>query len=296
MRFFHFLGEVEAVFGIWVLPLILLMNLMLGRSTTIGYLNGKVNYTEAVFVVIIMAIASTRPVLRFAESLLRLLARLGKETPAAWWFTLLIAGPMLAHKAEEGGRGRESFYIRLIGACIGLNLVLCLGLLYADYRQADIYRDFARKIEKGRYLGRQAYFDGNWGFWFYMDRSGAKRTAVYGNPVETESVFIRPTYSSPKALEQGFLGHLQPVGEERYSSRFPLRVLGKSAQAGFYSQVWGFLPYSFSTDPLDTFCIYRYRQEDLLQGDMTGAMHSAVGGLFFPGDRCLLGRSCRAHQ
>lgn len=100
-RVFHFLGEVEAVFGIWVLPLIILMNVVLGRSATIGYLNGQVNYTEAIFVVIIMAIASTRPVLSFAESLLRQVARLGNESPAAWWFTLLIAGPMLGSFITE---------------------------------------------------------------------------------------------------------------------------------------------------------------------------------------------------
>jgi len=100
-RVFHFLGEVEAVFGIWVLPLIILMNVVLGRSATIGYLNGQVNYTEAIFVVIIMAIASTRPILSFAESLLRQLAKLGNESPAAWWFTLLIAGPMLGSFITE---------------------------------------------------------------------------------------------------------------------------------------------------------------------------------------------------
>ena len=100
-RVCHFLGEVEAVFGIWIIPLIFLMNVSLGRSATIEYLNHQVKYTEAVFVVIIMAIASTRPVLNYAEGLLRQVARLGRESPAAWWFTLLIAGPMLGSFITE---------------------------------------------------------------------------------------------------------------------------------------------------------------------------------------------------
>jgi hypothetical protein len=55
----HFLGEVEAVFGIWVVPLLVLMALQVGPQPTIDYVNHRVSYQEALFVVVIMAIAST---------------------------------------------------------------------------------------------------------------------------------------------------------------------------------------------------------------------------------------------
>src|SRR5690606_23054925 len=54
-------------------------------------------------VVIIMALASTRPVLRFAEVCLRMFARIGKETPAAWWLSILIVGPLLGSFITEPG-------------------------------------------------------------------------------------------------------------------------------------------------------------------------------------------------
>jgi hypothetical protein len=75
-RLFHFLGEVEAVFGVWIIPLFLLMNAFLGRSTTMNYVSHHVNFVEPVFVVVVMAIAATRPILQVAEQTLRLLARL----------------------------------------------------------------------------------------------------------------------------------------------------------------------------------------------------------------------------
>lgn len=100
-RVFHFLGEVEVVFGIWVVPLFLLMNIFLGRSTTIDYVSHRINFTEPVFVVVVMAIAATRPILQLAEQALRCLARLGGETPVAWWLAILIAGPLLGSFITE---------------------------------------------------------------------------------------------------------------------------------------------------------------------------------------------------
>jgi len=100
-RLFHFLGEIEAVFGIWVLPLIVVFQLFHGRDVAIDYINRTVNFTEPVFVVVIMTIASTRPILLLAEQALRQLARLGRETPTAWWIVLLTVGPILGSFITE---------------------------------------------------------------------------------------------------------------------------------------------------------------------------------------------------
>lgn len=100
-RLLHFLGEVEAVFGIWIVPLLVLMDLMVGVEPASHYINARVNFTEPVFVVVIMAIASTRPILQLAENSLRLLARLGGERPVAWWLSILAVGPLLGSLITE---------------------------------------------------------------------------------------------------------------------------------------------------------------------------------------------------
>jgi Putative Na+/H+ antiporter len=53
------------------------------------------------FVVVIMAIASSRPVLDFSERALGLLAALGKRSPLAWWLAVLTAGPLLGSFITE---------------------------------------------------------------------------------------------------------------------------------------------------------------------------------------------------
>ncbi|MEM7673872.1 MAG: putative Na+/H+ antiporter [Verrucomicrobiota bacterium] len=101
---FHYLGEVEAIFGIWVVPLIVAITAFHGWGGVTQYLHyapDSVNYTEAMFVVIIMAIASTRPVMYFAELSLKKVADFGKGSPSAWWLSILTIAPILGSFITE---------------------------------------------------------------------------------------------------------------------------------------------------------------------------------------------------
>ena len=97
----HFLGEVEVVFGLWAA--ILLVALVVGKGWQVAshYLNDEVTYTEPMFVVVIMTLASTRPIVTLAESWLGRLAKVGGSTPAAWWLSILTIGPLLGSFITE---------------------------------------------------------------------------------------------------------------------------------------------------------------------------------------------------
>lgn len=97
----HFLGEVEAVFGIWAVVLAGVIAWFFDWSTVVDYIGHRVNFTEPMFVVVIMAIAGTRPVLRFAEACLRRVAAIGGETTGAWWLSILIVAPVLGSFITE---------------------------------------------------------------------------------------------------------------------------------------------------------------------------------------------------
>ena len=97
----HFFGEVEVVFGLWAIVLLVTITGYEGWDTAKHYFNGTVNYTEALFVVVIMALASTRPIVRFAEAALRRIAEAGRGTPGAWWVTILTVGPLLGSFITE---------------------------------------------------------------------------------------------------------------------------------------------------------------------------------------------------
>jgi hypothetical protein len=94
----HFLGEIEAVFGIWAVPLAILMWIYKGSGVTRHYLDQGVSYIEPLFVVVIMAIAASRPIVQAAVRALGLIAG---RSPALWWCVLLTLGPLLGSFITE---------------------------------------------------------------------------------------------------------------------------------------------------------------------------------------------------
>jgi len=98
---FHFLGEVEAVFGIWAIALTGAIFFFYDWKTLVNYISHRVNFTEPMFVVVIMTLASTRPILKLSESIMWKIANLLGGSLTAWWFTILTLGPLLGSLITE---------------------------------------------------------------------------------------------------------------------------------------------------------------------------------------------------
>ncbi len=101
-RAWGFMGEVEAVFGVWLIPLFLTIIFMKGWPTLVSY-GASVSAAEPIFVVVIMAMASARPILGIAERALASVAAIGGYGPASWWLTILSVGPLLGSFITEPG-------------------------------------------------------------------------------------------------------------------------------------------------------------------------------------------------
>ncbi len=106
----HFLGEVEAIFGIWVIALagaVLWFFGIQGDGLGAGftqlelYLGKDVNFTEPLFVIIVMAIAATRPVIIFSEKMIGKVANLLGGGAAGWWISVLTIAPILGSFITE---------------------------------------------------------------------------------------------------------------------------------------------------------------------------------------------------
>lgn len=98
---FHLLGEVEIVFGLWAALLSIFMIVSIGTTGTIHYIEG-LNFTEPAFVFVIMAIASTKPILEVTQ---RLILGISKVLPLskerAFFITTLVVGPLLGSFITE---------------------------------------------------------------------------------------------------------------------------------------------------------------------------------------------------
>src|ERR1700726_124168 len=93
-QLFYFMGEVEAVFGVWLIPLFVAIIAFQGWSTMVDYV-GNVNVADAIFVVVIMAMASSLAIIRFTETVIAKVSAIGNGTPASWWLAILTLGPLL---------------------------------------------------------------------------------------------------------------------------------------------------------------------------------------------------------
>ena len=98
---FHLLGEVEVVFGFWAIVLVLAMALMSGGPAALAYAESR-NYTEPLFVFVVMVIAGSRPVLQTVRRLVATTARLlPVPTPLAAAWLGLAAVPLLGSLVTE---------------------------------------------------------------------------------------------------------------------------------------------------------------------------------------------------
>ncbi|EQC51595.1 putative Na+/H+ antiporter [Bacteriovorax sp. DB6_IX] len=108
----HFLGEVEAVFGIWAAIFIAYYSATEGLMIfdadhkvvggALRYLEQDLNFTEPAFVFVIMAMAGTRPIIVFAE---KIILAISKVIPLpgrmAFYIASLVIGPILGSFITE---------------------------------------------------------------------------------------------------------------------------------------------------------------------------------------------------
>ena len=98
---FHLAGEVEVVFGFWAIVLVLTMALTSGGASALAYAESR-NYTEPLFVFVVMVVAASRPVLMTVIWWVRMTARaMPLPTPLATAWLGLAAVPLLGSIVTE---------------------------------------------------------------------------------------------------------------------------------------------------------------------------------------------------
>ena len=98
---FHFLGEVEVVFGFWALVLAIFMLSVVGKQATTDYMESR-NYTEPLFVFAIMVVAASKPILQLCTLMVQSLARLMPvNREVAVYFLALSFIPLLGSFITE---------------------------------------------------------------------------------------------------------------------------------------------------------------------------------------------------
>jgi hypothetical protein len=98
----HFLAETEVVFGLWATTLFLGIAAMTGSVGAAVKHIESLNFTEPKFVLVVMVVAATRPVVRLAETLIGWAARLlPLRESVSFYVAALVLGPLLGSFITE---------------------------------------------------------------------------------------------------------------------------------------------------------------------------------------------------
>ena len=98
----YFLSQIEIVFAFWAIPLFIAIALFYNAKTALEYINTR-DYTEALFVVVILALTASRPIVHIAEMTMKWCAKGLNGSLGAWWFVVLTIGPILGSFITEAG-------------------------------------------------------------------------------------------------------------------------------------------------------------------------------------------------
>lgn len=97
----HLLAEVEVVFGFWAFVLIATLFWLSGKDAAVDYLEAR-NFTEPMFVFVIMVIAASRPILHTVMATVRLIAAMiPVQRAVAVYFLCLAFVPLLGSFITE---------------------------------------------------------------------------------------------------------------------------------------------------------------------------------------------------
>lgn len=165
------------------------------------------------------------------------------------------AAALLVARELAGQRRRTAWIV--LGTTLGLGAGLGVAILRADAALGDLGRRAAAELIAPRVAaGQRVWFVGHWGFQWYAENAGAQHatlTAPYPVPgdllvvslgsARSDAVLDAIASRNPAMRQVGLLQDIRPGG----------RVMNKKLGVGFYSNVSGYLPWSWGESPVDVF-------------------------------------------
>ena len=102
LHLLFFISQVEVIFILWVIPLFFAISYFYDMATALEYINTR-NYTEPLFVVVILSLTASKPIVYIAERVMNSCAKTLGGALSSWWLVVLTVGPLLGSLITEAG-------------------------------------------------------------------------------------------------------------------------------------------------------------------------------------------------
>lgn len=142
----------------------------------------------------------------------------------------------------------EGFRLDGVSRAVALALTIFAGVTvaWADLEYADTFREFARSARVQERIGKEPlYFTGHWGFQHYMERAGGVAYDADSPDVPVGSCVV---HSAPNTNDWELEVPAETVFKGFVPARVPLHTMRVKCSAGFYSNVFGAMPFGYLPD------------------------------------------------
>ena len=129
---------------------------------------------------------------------------------------------------------------------------LSIAVTFADYRLAGTTETAAAKLtQKYQSIPGTLWFQGHWGFQYYMEKYGAKALDGARSELQAGDIIIVPannTVSFDLPMDK-----VTPIGITEIASCRWISTMSPYVHSGFYSSIWGALPFFIGPVPLEKY-------------------------------------------
>lgn len=165
-----------------------------------------------------------------------------------------VMGILLSRRLEKWGI-RESKTKRHISySMIGIAGLIAVATVYADFIWAGTARTAAKEITmKYNKIGK-VWFQGHWGFQYYMEQLGASPQKFLAIEIQPGDFVVIAVNNTGLALLPDWFVMVEDLD---FSQGSLLATMSSNRTAGFYSSVWGPMPYVVETPAKERYLVFR---------------------------------------
>lgn len=144
---------------------------------------------------------------------------------------------------------------KIIAPPLAAGALISLAVAWADYSLADCQRTAAHLFHsKLTGYPHNVWFEGHWGFQYYMEKKGMKALDFQNSGLKQGDVLIIPANNTNVKSPRKDIFHF---ADSLRVMPFPwLGTMQKPLGAGFYSDVWGPLPFVSGDVPPEEYAMY----------------------------------------
>lgn len=164
-------------------------------------------------------------------------------------------GILVARRLEAGVLAGKKIRHADLQICFVIGAALALLVTRADFRLAATVLESAEQTWAGYGQGGQTlWFEGHWGFQYYMEKLGAKGVAAKKSIPKSGDFLAIPLNNSNMTPPDSKEAH--PWKALLFQGPGHLATTSKEVGAGFYASLWGPLPFAFGSVPPETVLVY----------------------------------------